>query len=725
MSYEDVPPEIEYLLLIVCGNEWPDGDIGQLRSDADAWRSVSESLSGVQQEASSYARLAEEGWSGAAGEAFSTYWNSLTGGSQSFIPLLAQVCGELADSLDEAADQIETVRIDIVASVMILAAELAWDAAMAFCTAGATEELAVEQILETRVAVLNYIRQAAMELAYHEVKQAAIQFVVDLIAQGIEKIQHSDIPINWEEAGYAAVNGAVGGAVGFGAGLLLKGLGKGIFELDKLAGEPGAQALDHLSGMPIFKAQPKSALTGGGTAHPGSEGNIGGDASADAGAAPRPRPGGEPSAGTASGASGPRPAGNAGSDAAGHAGGSAGGEVSVTADGDPRTAPNTESGADPAPREPYTWGKVAAYPAKLLGDMALNVAVGPAEAAAQDAALNNGQVSQSDPIAGALNGIGNGGFGRIRKVNPGDEPLDMAVKGSQELLGKWPLGIKNALWPGAVQPSGTSDHSGPPSESSTQAPPHAPSPTPSTHSGGSDNEGVGTWYSSGPSSPASSIHSASTQDTGPATLTTAAAPTRTTTAPAPAGIQPAVTQPLAPTSESADTSPLAPSSTGTIHWPGSGYVTVPLSPVLSHAKGLAGLDGESGALVPGTFAADHPVQPAPVPTSDVPAATPDTPLSAVQPPVVSPDQGDTPLLSVVQSPPGLPGLQLASGLPPSLSAASTPGSITDGDVDLMETSRARSSQPGSHPSIGRGRGGRPEGMERDGDDDSSEGLPGL
>jgi hypothetical protein len=328
--------------------------------------------------------------------------------------------------------------------------------------------------------------------------------------------------------------------------------------------------------------------------------------------------------------------------------------VPVTADGDQRTAPNTESGADPAPGEPYTLGKVAAYPAKLFGDMALNVAVGPAEAAAQDAALNNGQVSRSDPIAGALNGVGNGGFGRIRKVNSGDEPLDMAVKQSQEFLGTWPQGVKNALWPGAGQPSGTSDHSGPPSQSSAPAPPHAPSPTPSTHSGGSDSEGVGTWYSSGPSSPASSIHSASTQE------------------------------------------------------------------------GLPGLDGESGPPVQGPFAADHPVPPAPAPTSDVLTATPDTLPSAVQPPVVSPDQGDTPLLPGVQSPPGLPGVQMASGLPPSLSVTSTPGSITDGDVDPLETTPGAVIPAGkSTLPIGPGQGGRPAARERDGDDDSSEGLPGL
>jgi hypothetical protein len=403
VSYEQVPPEIEDLLLIVCGNEWPDGDTGQLRSDAVAWRSAAKTLASAEQSANHAAMLAESGFNGQAGTAFTDYWNSLTSGNESFMPLLEQVCGELADSLDQVADQIETVRIDIVTSVIILAAELAWDEAMSFFTAGASEAAAAAEIAATRVTILRLVRKAILQLAEHEIKQTMLQFVIDLIAQGIEKVEHPGMHFNIAEAGDAAINGAVGGAVGFGSGMLFKGLGHGISKIDDLNGGVGRQALARLG-------EPRAA--------PGGDDAVG-----------------EP----------------------------AGGRLNRT-----RT--------------------VAGYSGRLLGDIALNVAVGPAEAAAQDAALDGGQVSTSDPQAGAMNGIGNGVFGRLSKVNPGDGPLDTALKRSGGLLSGGLEHLKGMLGhgPGQAPPGEPSDsdtgsvHS---QESVyvTAPPTRAPSPVPGAH----------------------------------------------------------------------------------------------------------------------------------------------------------------------------------------------------------------------------------------------------
>jgi hypothetical protein len=356
VSFEHIPPSIETLLLVVVGNNWPDGDTGQLRSDATAWRQASQTLSSIGDSANMAANMAEQGMTGPAGEAFTNYWKNFTGGDQGFFQVLAQVCDELADSLDEAADQIETVRIDIIISVSILAAELAWDAAMAFWTGGASMAAAAEEIAATRLTVLRYLSRAAVELVEHEVKQTLQQFLIDLIAQAIEKREHPGKQINWQEAGDAAINGAVGGAVGDGAGLLFKGVGKGLSKLDQnLFGGKVTSGLDNLADKPWY----------------------------------------------------------------------------------------------------------VRLPTQMVGDIAVNEPTNTAEAAAQDAALDDGQVSHGDPIAGAQNAIGNGAFGRGRNFLKGvkgtDEPIDLAIvklKGlTKDLFGSGqPTQAAHATAPATQQP---------------------------------------------------------------------------------------------------------------------------------------------------------------------------------------------------------------------------------------------------------------------------------
>ena len=613
MSYTNVSSGVEDLLLIVCGNEWPTGDTGQLRSDADVWRSVGQGLADAQQAANTYAQLAEEGLNSSAGESFSSYWNTLTSGSQPFIPLLAQVCGELADSLDEAANQIETVRIGIVASVIALAIELAWDAAMAFFTAGASMELAAEQIAATRLTIINYIRRAAIELAEHEIKQTALQFIIDLIAQGIGKIQHPGGSINMQEAGYAAVNGAVGGAVGFGAGMLFKGLGMGLSELDKLAGEPGAQALDHLAGM--FKEDPAAELN--------------------------------------------------------------------------------------------TIGKIGAFSGKLVGDVALNVATGPAEAAAQDAALNNGQVSQSDPQAGAMNGIGNGAFRRIRKVNPGDEPLDLALKKTGELLGNGFQNIKNAIRPYSA-PSEISGHPAPesihatnPDNASTHSdvPSHAPAPT----------------------SPVSSDQSLTPQNASPVSQSLNRLPPPHIATPPPTP-QAAASQNISTLRPTASTPP--PSQARSIHRAAE-YTTAPPSPVLSHAQGLPDFAGQPPALTE-PLAIGNPAPAASTPASNVLNTMPDSAPPAVQSLVVSPGQGGTQPVYGTELPPaqslGLTGFESGTpgGMPPTIS-----GLVTNTDGGSPEAMPSTAVPPAPLPSAGQDQKGDPPIGERGRDHNPPKGLPGL
>jgi hypothetical protein len=100
-------------------------------------------------------------------------------------------------------------------------------------------------------------------------------------------------------------------------------------------------------------------------------------------------------------------------------------------------------------------------PTQMVGDIAVNEPTNTAEAAAQDAALDEGQVSHGDPIAGAQNAIGNGAFGRGRNFLKGvkgtDEPIDLAIvklKGlTKDLFGSGqPTQAAHATAPATQQP---------------------------------------------------------------------------------------------------------------------------------------------------------------------------------------------------------------------------------------------------------------------------------
>jgi hypothetical protein len=175
-------------------------------------------------------------------------------------------------------------------------------------------------VTSTRLTILSIVRRAATQLAIHEVKQTLLQTIIDLTAQIYEKIHGDRQSINMTEVGGAAINGAIGGTVGFGSGLLGKLVSRNGAKLpgELLSGSSFGAIFDDLSG---------SGLNGA--------------------------------------------------------------------------------------------GKLMVKSVTLVGDAGWNSATGAAEAAAQDAALNGGHVTQDDSQAGALNGIGISLFGHAHDaLNP-------------------------------------------------------------------------------------------------------------------------------------------------------------------------------------------------------------------------------------------------------------------------------------------------------------------
>jgi hypothetical protein len=228
-----VPPGVQVLLEIVVGNQWPEGNEGDLRAMAANWRDagtlVNDLVDGTR---SATAQVDAAIQAGTARGEIDAVLHGLTDGDQAYLPKLASVCTSLGDALDTMALEIETLRIEIITQLVILAAEIAIDLALAPFTFGASEGAAVAETAATRVAVNVLIRKTVIKLIAHLAESEFNQVGLDFFAQFIEICQHRRTGFDTNELKTAAINGAVGGAVGFGMGglgsLVKNGLGKGL-----------------------------------------------------------------------------------------------------------------------------------------------------------------------------------------------------------------------------------------------------------------------------------------------------------------------------------------------------------------------------------------------------------------------------------------------------------------------------------------------------------------
>jgi hypothetical protein len=226
-----VPPGVQVLLEIVVGNQWPEGNEGDLRVLAANWRNAGTLVNGlVDGTRTATAQVDAALQAGTARGAIDTVLHGLTEGDQAYLPTLAAVCTSLGDALDGMALEIETLRIEIIAQLVVLAAEIAIDIALAPFTFGASESAAVAQTAAARITCTMLIRKAVIKLIAHLAESEFNQVGLDFFAQFIEICQHRRSGFDAGELRIAATNGAVGGAVGFGMGglgaLFKKGIGK-------------------------------------------------------------------------------------------------------------------------------------------------------------------------------------------------------------------------------------------------------------------------------------------------------------------------------------------------------------------------------------------------------------------------------------------------------------------------------------------------------------------
>ncbi|MEZ0112528.1 hypothetical protein ABH920_006550 [Catenulispora sp. EB89] len=217
----EVPAPVQWLLAIVCGQEWPDGDEQALRAAGQAWTDAATALQPAFADADTAAKKAASSYGGTASEAFTKFWNMFTqpqGDQPAILDGLVKQCQDIGQELDGFADEVETSRIEIIGQLVILAVEIAIAQSLAPLTFGLSELSIAGEVAATRLVVRELL-EAVLKAAFKAALKMTVQMTaLDLLAQGIEEAQGHRTSIDWGEVGKtaegAAISGAFAGALG-------------------------------------------------------------------------------------------------------------------------------------------------------------------------------------------------------------------------------------------------------------------------------------------------------------------------------------------------------------------------------------------------------------------------------------------------------------------------------------------------------------------------------
>jgi hypothetical protein len=213
-----IPEPVQWLVPLVVGTDWPEGDEDALRRLAQAWERVATAISQATGEGNVAARTVLGTMQGEAADAFAEYWDRFVSGDGQFLGTLEQACADLAEGCDEAALNIEYTKLSIIAALLILAAQIAAMAAAAFATFGtSTAGIPIAQAM-TRITV---------QLAFQKlISQVAINAGADVAIQGLQLVGGGRESWDFGKTADAGLAGVAVGATGGGIGLASAVLGR-------------------------------------------------------------------------------------------------------------------------------------------------------------------------------------------------------------------------------------------------------------------------------------------------------------------------------------------------------------------------------------------------------------------------------------------------------------------------------------------------------------------
>ena len=184
----EMPDAVKWLLPIVVGESWPEGDETKLRALRDAWHAASSAIGPVSETGNQAASGVRDNWTGDGADAFVEQWKKFVEGDEAYFKQLADASKALGDSCDQTALDVEYTKYMIIISLIVLAAQIAaMIAAAAVTFGGSTAGIAPAQVA-TRMTVQMLFRQLLEKLAQQGFKQVAKELLEKLLKQGLKKI---------------------------------------------------------------------------------------------------------------------------------------------------------------------------------------------------------------------------------------------------------------------------------------------------------------------------------------------------------------------------------------------------------------------------------------------------------------------------------------------------------------------------------------------------------
>ncbi|SFS93126.1 toxin glutamine deamidase domain-containing protein [Saccharopolyspora flava] len=184
----EIPDEVKWLLPIVVGESWPEGDEDKLRELSEAWKQAAQALPGAMDAGNAAAREVLASWEGEAAQKFDETWKKFTSGDGAVFSSLEESCNGLAEACDKTALDIEYTKYMIIASLIMLAIQIAAMIAAAFVSFGASTAGVVPAQLATRAAVQMIFRQLVQKLAQQGVKKVVREALEKVLKEGLQKL---------------------------------------------------------------------------------------------------------------------------------------------------------------------------------------------------------------------------------------------------------------------------------------------------------------------------------------------------------------------------------------------------------------------------------------------------------------------------------------------------------------------------------------------------------
>lgn len=205
------------------GMWWPEGDEGQLREAARAWRTFADDVKDITWAAHKSAQDVIDNNKGQSIEAFASFWRKYHGDGKGYLDDVADAAQDMAKALDKFADQIAEAKKKLEHELEIAGAVIVAGTALALFTGGISEAAAgaaTAEILAASSAAGIAVSTTVAEIAGTVLATAAIggieAITVDVVvAQGGRNLLGDQKGINLAEVEDAGTSGMLlGGAFG-------------------------------------------------------------------------------------------------------------------------------------------------------------------------------------------------------------------------------------------------------------------------------------------------------------------------------------------------------------------------------------------------------------------------------------------------------------------------------------------------------------------------------